>query len=392
MESKLKLRFNDSFILSLDKPNSQTMNNSLNRRTFLTQVSAATLATGLSSIPFISSARAVGENKKLGIALVGLGYYSTGVLMPALEKTEHVKLVGLVTGTPEKAKKYGEKYNIPAANSYNYQNFDEIAKNPAIDVVYIVLPNSMHKEFVIRAAKAGKQVICEKPMALNAAECREMIDACNKAGVSLSIGYRLHYEPYTQRIMQLAKEKPYGEISMVHTSAGWRMGRPSSHWKAKSEYGGGAIMDMGPYPLQAARYSAGLEPIAVTAQMFNTDPKVFEGVDETTTFQLEFPENIIANCATTFAANVNFLNINAEKGEYGLRPFSGYGGIHGFLPGGKSFDFPEMNQQAAQMDEMCLAIMEKRPSKTPGEEGLRDMIIIDAIRESVRKGGARIVL
>ena len=386
------MRFNDSFLLSLDKPNSQTMNNSLNRRTFLTQVSAAALATGLSSIPFISSARSVGETKKLGIALVGLGYYSTGVLMPALEKAEQVKLAGLVTGTPEKARKYGEKYNIPKANIYNYENFDEIAKNPAIDVIYIVLPNSMHKEYVLRAAKAGKQVICEKPMALNASECREMIDACKKAGVSLSIGYRLHYEPYTQRIMQMAKEKPYGDISMVQASAGWRMSRPNSHWKAKSKYGGGAIMDMGPYPLQAARYSTGLEPIAVTAQMFNTDPKVFEGVDETTIFQLEFPKNIIANCSTTFAANVNFLNINAEHGEYGLRPFSGYDGIHGYLPDGKSFDFPEMNQQAAQMDEMCLAIMEKRPCKTPGEEGLRDMIIIDAIRESVRKGGVRIVL
>jgi glucose-fructose oxidoreductase len=376
----------------LNKPKTPFMNNQLNRRTFLTQLSAAAIATGLSSIPFISSAKSVNPQKKLGIALVGLGYYSTGILMPALEKTEHVKLVGLVTGTPEKAKKYGEKYNIPKENIYNYQNFDEIAKNPSIDVIYIVLPNSMHKEFVIRAAKAGKQVICEKPMALNAAECREMIAACQKAGVSLSIGYRLHYDPYTQRIMQMAKEKPYGDIFMVHASAGWRMGRPTEQWKAKSKLGGGAIMDMGPYPLQAARYSTGMEPIAVTAQMFNSDPKVFDGVDETTTFQLEFPGNIFANCSTTFAANVNFLTINAQKGDYGLTPFSGYNGIHGFLPNGEKFDFPEMNQQAKQMDEMCLAILKKQPSKTPGEEGLRDMIIIDAIRESVRKGGIRILL
>jgi glucose-fructose oxidoreductase len=369
-----------------------TMSNPLNRRTFLTQVSAAAIATGLSSLSFISSAKSVTEQKKLGIALVGLGYYSTGLLMPALEKTQRVKLVGLVTGTPEKARKYGEQFHIPKENIYNYQNFDEIASNPAIDVVYIVLPNSMHKEFVIRAAKAGKQVICEKPMALNAAECREMIGACKKAGVSLSIGYRLHYEPYTQRIMQMAKEKPFGDIILVHASAGFRMNRPTDHWKAKSLLGGGAIMDMGPYPLQAARYATGLEPIAVTAQQFNSDPKVFVGVDETTTFQLEFPNNIVANCLTTFAANVNFLNINAQKGEYGLRPFSGYNGIHGFLPKGETFDFPEMNQQAKQMDEMCLSIMEKRPSLTTGEEGLRDMIIIDAMRESVRKGGIKVVL
>lgn len=368
------------------------MTNKLNRRTFLTQVSVAAVASGLASFPFISIAKSAVEQKKLGIALVGLGYYSTGLLMPALEKTQHVKLVGLVTGTPEKARQYGEKYNIPKENIYNYQNFDTIVSNRAIDVVYIVLPNSMHKEFVIRAAKAGKHVICEKPMALNASECREMISACKNAGVSLSIGYRLHYEPYTQRIMQMAKEKPYGEITMVSASAGFRMNRPTDHWKVKSAYGGGAIMDMGPYPLQAARYATGLEPVAVTAQQFVSSPTVFVGVDETTTFQLEFPGNIVANCLTSFAANVNFLNVNAQQGEYGLRPFSGYGGLHGYLPKGETFDFPEMNQQANQMDEMCLAIMEKRPSKTPGEEGLRDMIIIDAMRESVKKGGVRIVL
>lgn len=380
------------FYVSLLKLKTLAMNNKLNRRTFLAQVSAAAVVTGLSSFPFVLRANSAKEQKKLGIALIGLGYYSTGLLMPALEQTQQVKLVGLVTGSPEKAKLYGEKYNIPKENIYNYQNFDDIVKNPAIDVVYIVLPNSMHKEFTIRAAKAGKHVICEKPMALNAAECREMIAVCQKVGVSLSIGYRLHYEPYTQRIMQMAHDKPFGDISMVNTSAGFRMNRPTEHWKVKSLYGGGAIMDMGPYPLQAARYSTGLEPIAVTAQQFNSDPKVFDGVDETTTFQLEFPGNIVANCLTTFAANVNFLNVNAQQGEYGLRPFSGYGGIHGFLPKGETFDFPVMNQQAAQIDEMCLSIMEKRASKTTGEEGLRDMVIIDAICESVRKGGIRVVL
>jgi len=371
----------------------QPMSNLLNRRNFLTQVSTAALATSLSTIPLITPARQVNQQKPLGLAIIGLGNYSKGQLMPALEQTKNVKLVGLVTGTPAKAKEYGEKYNIPKQNIYNYDNFDEIARNPAIDVVYVVLPNHLHKEFVVRAAKAGKHVICEKPMALNAAECREMIDACKKANVSLSIGYRLHYEPYTQRIMQMAKEQPYGPILMVHASSGFRMGRPiPDQWRLKSQYGGGALMDMGPYSIQGARYSTGLEPIAVTAQMFNSDPKVFDEVDETTTFQLEFPGYIVANCLTTFASNAHFLSINAQKGEYGLKPFSGYGGIHGFLPNGETFDFPKMNQQAAQMDGMCLSIMEKRPSLTPGEEGLRDMIIIDAMQESVRKGGTRIVL
>jgi glucose-fructose oxidoreductase len=366
--------------------------NNLNRRTFITQVSAAAVVTGLSSFPFISRANSSKEEKKLGIALIGLGSYAIGQLMPALEKTEHVKLVGLVTGTPEKAKKYGEKYKIPEKNIYNYQNFDSIVSNTEIDVVYIVLPNSMHKEFTLRAAKAGKHVICEKPMAMDAAECRDMIDGCKKAGVSLSIGYRLHYEPYTQRIMQMAKEKPYGKVLYVHAADGFRMVRPTEQWRAKSQYGGGALMDMGVYALQAARLSTGLEPISVSGQMFNSDPKVFQGVDETTSFQLEFPGNAVANCFASFGGGVNFLNINAEKGEYGLRPFMNYNGLHGFLPRGETFDFPVMNQQAAQMDEMCLSIKGKRPSPTTGEEGLRDMIIIDAVRKSVSKGGKKIML
>lgn len=364
----------------------------LSRRTFLGQMSAVAVAAGLSSVPFISGANQATQQRKLGIALIGLGSYAVGQLMPALEKTEHVKLTGLVTGSPEKAKRYGEKYQIPEKNIYNYQNFDNIATNPDIDVVYVVLPNNMHKEFTLRAAKAGKHVICEKPMAMDAAECRDMIDGCKKAGVWLSIGYRLHYDPYTQRIMQMAKEKPYGKILYVHAADGFRMMRPTDQWRAKAEYGGGALMDMGVYAMQAARISTGLEPVSVSAQMFNSDPAVFVGVDETTSFQLEFPGNIVANCFTTFGAGVNYLTINAERGEYGLRPFMNYSGLHGFLPRGETFDFPPMNQQAAQMDAMCLAIKENRQSATTGEEGLRDMLIIEAIRKSIGKGGEKIIL
>jgi glucose-fructose oxidoreductase len=365
---------------------------SLNRRTFISQVSAAAVAAGFSSIPFITKAGTSKDEKKLGIALIGLGSYAVGQLMPALEKTEHVKLAGLVTGTPEKAKRYGEKYSIPEKNIYNYQNFDSIASNPDIDVVYVVLPNNMHKEFTLRAAKAGKHVICEKPMAMNSDECRDMIEGCQKAGVSLSIGYRLHYDPYTQRIMQMAKDKPYGKVLYVHAADGFRMMRPTDQWRAKSKYGGGALMDMGVYAMQAARLSTGMEPISVSAQMFNSDTSVFEGVDETTTFQLEFPGNVVANCFTSFGSGVNFLTINAERGEYGLRPFMNYNGLHGFLPRGETFDFPPMNQQAAQMDAMCLSIKENRPSPTTGDEGLRDMLIIEAIRKSVAKGGIKIKL
>lgn len=366
--------------------------NNQSRRRFIKNISAATLAASTISFPFVTYGKPSSQSKKLGIALVGLGYYSTDLLAPGLQQTENCYLAGIVTGTPEKEKIWSEKYNIPKGNIYNYQNFDEIANNKDIDVIYVVLPNSMHKEYVIRAAKAGKHVICEKPMALNAEECRDMIDACKKANVSLSIGYRLRYEPYTQQIEKFAREKTYGKIRFLNVADGFYMNRPTENWKIKAAYGGGAMMDMGVYALQAARYSTGLEPISVSAQRINLDPEHINEVDETTTFQLEFPNNTFANCMTTFAGSVNFLKVNAQKGEYGLEPFQAYSGLHGFLPRGEKFDFRGKHQQAHQMDEMCKAIMEGKPSLTPGEEGLRDMIIVDAIKESQRNGGKKIML
>jgi glucose-fructose oxidoreductase len=358
------------------------------RRAFIRKTSVATALTAVGS-PLLTYGNKRKHKKKMGIALVGMGYYATKELAPALQETKECYLSGFVTGTPEKEEIYGEKYNIAKENIYNYENYDDIAANPDIDVIYIVLPNSMHKEYTIRAARAGKHVVCEKPMAMNAEECRDMISVCNEEGVGLSIGYRLQYEPYTQKIMQMAENNPYGAITFVNVAAGFRMKRPSTSWKLTAEYGGGALMDMGVYPIQGTRYGTGMEPLTVSAQQFKSDPEVFETVDETTTFQFEFPGGIVANGMTTFAGNVNYLKINALKGQYGLEPFSWYSGLHGFTPDGP-FDFPKMNQQAAQMDAQCIAFRENRPSPTPGEEGLRDMIIIDAIRESVRKKGETI--
>jgi glucose-fructose oxidoreductase len=362
------------------------------RRRFIANLSAATLAAGTFSSPFISYGRPLSQKGRLGIALVGLGYYSTDLLAPGLQKTEHCYLAGIVTGTPEKEKIWAEKYKIPEKNIYNYRTFDSIADNKDIDVIYVVLPNSMHKEYVIRAAQAGKHVICEKPMALNAGECREMIAACQEAGVSLSIGYRLRYEPYTRHIEKIAREEMYGKIQVIHCGTGFRMNRPTNHWKIKAEYGGGAMMDMGVYAVQAARYATGKEPFSVSAQQFNPDPENIREVDEITTFQLEFPDAIVANCMATFSSGINFLKVHAQRGGYGLEPFQGYSGLHGFLPGGETFDFPEKHQQAVQMDEMCKAIMDGRSSLSPGEEGLRDMMIVDAIKESIKKGGGKINL
>lgn len=324
-----------------------------------------------------------GKQKRVGVALVGLGYYSTDLLAPALQETRTAYLAGIVTGTPAKEEVWMEKFGIPRKNVYNYENFDRIADNPDIDIVYVVLPNSMHREYTIRAARAGKHVICEKPMALNAAECREMIAACRENNVQLSIGYRMQFEPHTQEIMRLGQEKVFGNVLQISCGAGFR-NRSTDHWKLRRSMGGGAMMDMGVYPLQAARYVTGEEPVKVSARSCATRPEIYHDVEEVMSFDLTFPSGAMASLVTGFHASFNYLKVFAEKGWFGLEPFSGYGGIKGRTSNGV-LDFPGINQQAAQMDEVAECILSGKPMRVPGEEGLRDMIVVDRIYECAAK-------
>lgn len=328
------------------------------------------------------------SKKRLGVALVGLGYYSTDLLAPALQQTKNCYLAGIVTGTPSKAEAWKKKFNIPDKNVYNYGNFDSIANNPDIDVVYVVLPPSMHKEYVMRAASAGKHVWCEKPMAMNAAECQEMIEACKKNKRSLAIGYRLQHEPHTQEYRRIVNNKLLGKVTKLNCAAGYRDDR-TDHWKQKREMGGGVLYDMGVYAIQGARLGTGMEPVAVlNAKTSTTRPEIYkDGLDETTEATLEFPGGVLATIKTSFGENINFLNISCEKGEIKMAPYSAYNGLRGSSPLGNiytPYDVPW--QQARQMDDDALAIMQNKPLAVPGEEGLRDIRVVEAIYQSAKTG------
>jgi predicted dehydrogenase len=325
------------------------------------------------------------QDRKLGVALVGLGYYAEHKLATALQETGSCELRGIVTGTPAKASKWKEKYNLPDSSIYNYQTFDSIVDNKSIDVVYVVLPNSMHHEFVIRAAKAGKHVITEKPMGISSKECEEMIAACKKAGVKLYVGYRMQFEPHTQEVMRVAKQKEFGAVKVVETSMGFRMGDPTQWRLKKALAGGGAMMDVGIYAIQGARYATAEEPISVTAQEFKTDKVKFKEVDETIFWQMEFPSGAIANCMTSYATHMERLFMSAENGWMELRPAFGYGPISGRTHKGP-LDIPHTNHQALQLDGMAQAIMTNKEIRATGEEGLRDANIIEAIYRSIATG------
>ncbi|HVK96746.1 MAG TPA: Gfo/Idh/MocA family oxidoreductase [Flavisolibacter sp.] len=362
------------------------MKQSISRREVVKTLSIGTAAMLLSSNSLLSACQS--KKKKLGVALVGLGYYSTDLLAPALQQTEHCYLAGIVTGTPSKAEAWQKQYNIPEKNIYNYSNFDTIANNPDIDVVYVVLPPSMHYEYVIRAANAGKHVWCEKPMAMTEQECREMIDACNKNKKSLAIGYRLQHEPNTQEYRRIIQQKALGKVQKLNCAAGYRESR-TNHWKQKKEMGGGVLYDMGVYSIQGARLGTGLEPIAVvSAQTSTTRPEIYKnGLDESTVAVLEFPGGVMADIKTSFAENINFLDITCEKGVIRMAPYSAYAGLKGTSPLGDihhTYQIPW--QQAKQMDDDALAIMQNKPMVVPGEEGLRDIRIVEAIYKAAATG------
>lgn len=332
-----------------------------------------------------SPATHAGNNKRLGIALVGLGYYSEHRLAPALQETKRCYLAGVVTGSPEKAARWKAKYNLSDNGIYNYDRFDRIAANTDIDIAYIVLPNAMHHDYVIRAAMAGKHVICEKPMALSVKECEEMIRACRTANVKLSIGYRLHFEPFNQEAMRVGQQEAFGKVKFVESGFGFKIGDPAQ-WRLKKELsGGGALMDVGIYAIQAARYVTGKEPVSVTAQEFKTDSVKFKDVDETVFWQMEFPGGVVSASITSYAADVERLYMAAENGWLLLEPGYAYGPFSGKTHNG-NLDLPQVNHQALQMDDFASCILDNRESRVSGEEGLKDLKVIEAIYHAIRTG------
>ena len=326
------------------------------------------------------------ENKKLGFALVGLGSLSTNQIAPALQKTKLCRLAAIVTGTPAKEKIWADKYRIPQKNIYNYETFDQIAGNPEVDVVYVVLPNAMHSEYTIRAAKAGKHVLCEKPMEVSAEKCQAMIDACKAAKVQLAIGYRCQFTPHHLEMMRLAREKTFGAVKLIEASFGFRIGDPNQ-WRLKHALaGGGALMDVGIYALQGARCVSGEEPVEISATETKTDPMKFKEVDESISWSMRFPSGVLANCATTYITNgMNHLWAGAESGWFQLDPAYSYNGLKGRTSKAE-FDFPQPDQFATEMDDFADCILSGRKSKVSGEEGLRDIKILSAIYQSIQEG------
>jgi predicted dehydrogenase len=362
------------------------------RRDFLQKLTASVIA-----FPFLSRQGSAAlkdfydqpyEGPVLRVAIMGLGSYGTRVA-EAMQSCKRAKLVGVISGTPSKIKNWQGRYNIPEKNCYNYGNFDRIKDNPEIDAVYVITPNALHHDQVIGVAKAGKQVICEKPMALNAKEGQEMIEACAKENVKLLVGYRMHFEPKTLEIIRMRKDGELGKILFFQGLCGFKIGDPGQ-WRLNRQLaGGGSLMDIGIYAINGSRYMIGEEPVWVTATETKTNPVKFkEGVDETIQFQLGFPSGAVSSCLSTY--NMNYLDrffLNGEEGFAELMPATGYGPIKGRTNKGE-INQPEPTHQTVQMEEMAAILLDGKKPVVPvnGEEAVKDLKIIDAIYLAVKTG------
>jgi glucose-fructose oxidoreductase len=355
------------------------------RRDFLRGLSITTA--GLALGPnYITDLLAQNSGRKLGVAMLGLGNYATNQLAPALLETKLCQLTAVVTGHPEKGQKWANQYNLKKENIYSYENFDRIANNRDVDIVYVVTPPALHPEFTIRAAKTGKHVISEKPMATSVADCDRMIDTCKRAKVQLGIGYRMHYDLFRKELMRIVQTqelgtfmKMAGNFSFVMNEHQWRI--------EKKLAGGGAMMDLGIYVVQAAIQAANADPVSVTAhEEPKQRPDFFNETEETLKFTLNFANGATCEGTTSFNGQGNNFRAEGSKGwfEMSRGAFSYNGGVGQTSKG--PLNFPWINQQAAQIDDFAECVLTGRKTPVPGEMGRTHMAIISAVYEAARTG------
>ena len=357
----------------------------MNRREFA-RISALSLAATQLPSPALSQTQ-----RKIGYAPVGLGQIST-IFMQAVANSSTTKITGLVSGHPEKAAKFADMYGVPRTSIYNYDDFDRIRENKEIDATYIGLPNSMHKEFTVRSAKAGKHVLCEKPMAISSAECREMIAACRKANVKLMIAYRIHYDPTHLKAVDLIKQGRIGEIQYCEGNFGSYF-HPNQWRLTRAMGGGGPLMDMGIYPLNTIRFYTGLEPVrfaALTSTMDHQSGR-FQDIEESLAWTMEMSSGVLANCATSYTTRLpGHIKVIGSRGSVLVDTAYTYQGLHldahlDDPDGNSGTDIHEDSTGKApfqfqiEAEDFAQCILQNKESRTPGEEGLKDLEAIEKI-------------
>ena len=382
----------------------------VSRRIFTHNGVAAMLAAGTAPA-FVTHARADEPNKKLGMAVVGLGGYATRSIGPEIAACKYVRLAGVVTGDAEKGKSWAKEHGFEQDAIYSYSNFDKIVSDDRIDFVHIALPNSMHAEFAIRAAQAGKHVMVEKPMAISSQQCENMIAAAKQAGVLLGVNYRLHWEPHHVTATERLSSGVIGDLTNGNYEFSWGYARALTgpnkdkvkKWLLDPKMaGGGALFDTGVYPIQAACYLTGREPVAVRGFPATRHSELFpKGIEETMSYELLFDDGFQALCRASYSQSFHQCTTLGPKGSVEILPGQ-KGSVFGQSGTGnpnpkrlfvnkKEIELKQTLQQAVLLDAFAVAIKQgNKTFRTPGEMGLRDIRIVERVYESAAKGGLKV--
>jgi glucose-fructose oxidoreductase len=325
--------------------------------------------------------------RQVGYAVVGLGHFAQDAILPAFEHAkENSRLVALVSGDPEKARELGEHYGVPV---FGYDRYEECLAMPEVEAVYIALPNTLHAEYTVRAAKAGVHVLCEKPLATSEAECREMIRACEESDVRLMTAYRLHFEQANLTAIEAVREGKIGDPRMFTSAFSFQVKAPNI--RIERDKGGGVIWDIGVYCVNAARYLFRAEPVEVFAFCDKSQDPRFTEVEEAASVVMRFPDGKLAAFNVSFGAEaVAMYQLVGTEGT--LRVDNAYeykGEILWELESGgkkKKGKVPTRDQLAPEILTFSDCILEGRNPEPDGWEGLADVRIISALYESARTG------
>ena len=331
------------------------------------------------------------RSKQVGYAVVGLGHIAEHAVLPAFRRAKQSRLVALVSSDAQKAKRLARKFG--AASHYTYDGFEECLRNPEIEAVYVATNNSTHLGFTRRAAAAGRHVLCEKPLANTSEECREMIDACRRAGVKLMTAYRKYFEPSSVDLKKLIDGKKLGQLKLIHSAFTFNLPAQQG-WHLKRELaGGGSLWDVGIYCVNTIRWLTGLEPVEAAGYSWSAEPERFREVDESIAFQLKFPDGLFVQASSSFAAaKASFIQIHGDKGWAAVDPFYAYNEERRLFGqvGGRWFGkvYKPIEEFHLELDHLAACIRANREPEPDGATGMRDVVVMEAIYEAAKLGHA----
>jgi predicted dehydrogenase len=329
------------------------------------------------------------KKPKVRYGVVGLGHIAQTAVLPGFENAKsNSELVAFVSDDPVKREKLGRRYEV--IRRHTYKDYNALLKSGDIDAVYIALPNSMHRDFTIRAARAGIHVLCEKPLAPTEADCQAMIDACSEHNVKLMTAYRLHFDRANLDAVEIAQSGKLGDLRIFNSVFGYQV--KAGNIRTQKKMAGGANYDIGIYCINAARYLFRDEPLEVKAYALKTDSR-FRGVDAITSAIMLFPGNRIASYTCSFdCADVTTYSVLGTKGKLQLDMGYEYvGEITMEVSVGEKKQhrtYKQHDQFGAELLYFSDCVLNDRKPEPSGEEGLADVQIIRAIQESARTGKA----